>query len=281
MRNLISIICLLCIQFSFSQNLNIMTYNIRLDTQSDGDNRWDLRKNELLKQITSNKLDVIGIQEGLPNQVFYIDSILVKYSYVGVGRDDGKNKGEFSAIFFNKNKYKLLIENTFWLSETPNNPSLGWDAAFPRVCTYALLSDNKTNKSFWVFNTHYDHIGVIARKESSKLILQKIKELNTENLPVILMGDFNLTEENDAIQYINAFLKDSKLISKKKVIDTLGTFNGFDIFKESENRIDYIFISEKSIKVKKYKVLREKYKNKFPSDHFPVLVNLQLNKQVK
>lgn len=281
MRNLISIICLLCIQFSFSQNLNIMTYNIRLDTQSDGDNRWDLRKNELLKQITSNKVDVIGIQEGLPNQVFYIDSILVKYSYVGVGRDDGKNKGEFSAIFFNKNKYKLLIENTFWLSETPNNPSLGWDAAFPRVCTYALLSDNKTNKSFWVFNTHYDHIGDIARKESSKLILQKIKELNTENLPVILMGDFNLTEENDAIQYINAFLKDSKLISKKKVIDTLGTFNGFDIFKESENRIDYIFISEKSIKVKKYKVLREKYKNKFPSDHFPVLVNLRLNKQVK
>jgi endonuclease/exonuclease/phosphatase family metal-dependent hydrolase len=273
-----ALICLLFTQSLWSQRAKIMTYNIRLDTPSDGENSWDFRKNALIKQITLNKVDVFGVQEALPNQVAFVDSVLINYNYVGVGRDDGKNKGEYSAIFFNKIKYNLLTQNTFWLSESSEMPSKGWDAAYPRVCTYALLSDKKTNRKFWVFNTHFDHIGDVAREQSSKLILQKIKELNTDKLPVILMGDFNLTEETDVINYINSYLKDSKIISKSKVIDTLGTFNGFDISKNSTDRIDFIFVSENAIKVKKYKVLRETYNNKYPSDHFPVLVHLMFKK---
>ncbi|SFS48915.1 endonuclease/exonuclease/phosphatase family protein [Lutibacter maritimus] len=278
MKNLalLSVTYLLFIQISFGQNLNVMTYNIRLDTQNDGDNRWDVRKNALLKQVLNNKVDILGIQEGLPNQVAYCDSVLVNYNFVGVGRDDGINKGEFSAIFYNKNKYQLHVQNTFWLSETPEVPSKGWDAAYPRICTYLQLSDKKSNKKFWVFNTHFDHVGVKAREEAALLILQKIRKLNTEKLPVILMGDFNLTEDSEVINYINSFLKDSKILSKNKVKDTLGTFNGFNIVKESVDRIDFIFVSENSIKVNKYKVLREKYHGKYPSDHFPVLVNFTL-----
>lgn len=273
-----ALICLLFTQSLWSQHAKIMTYNIRLDTPRDGENSWDFRKNALIKQITLNKVDVFGVQEALPNQVAFVDSVLINYNYVGVGRDDGKNKGEYSAIFFNKIKYNLLTQNTFWLSESSEIPSKGWDAAYPRVCTYALLSDKKTNRKFWVFNTHFDHIGDVAREQSSKLILQKIKELNTDKLPVILMGDFNLTEETDVINYINSYLKDSKIISKSKVIDSLGTFNGFDISKNSTERIDFIFVSENAIKVKKYKVLRKSYNNKYPSDHFPVLVHLIFKK---
>lgn len=173
---------------------------------------------------------------------------MVNYNFVGVGRDDGINKGEFSAIFYNKNKYQLHVQNTFWLSETPEVPSKGWDAAYPRICTYLQLSDKKSNKKFWVFNTHFDHVGVKAREEAALLILQKIRKLNTEKLPVILMGDFNLTEDSEVINYINSFLKDSKILFKNKVKDTLGTFNGFNIVKESVDRIDFIFYSENSIR---------------------------------
>jgi endonuclease/exonuclease/phosphatase family metal-dependent hydrolase len=253
-----------------------MTYNIRLDTSNDGENAWTYRKEALLQQIVNNKIDIFGIQEGLPHQVVYCDSVLVNYNYVGVGRDDGNTGGEYSAIFFNKNKFQVVKQHTFWLSETPSKPSKGWDAAYPRICTYVLLKNRKSQKLFWVFNTHFDHIGIEARQESAKLIINKITEINTNNYPVVLLGDFNLTEDSTVIQYLNSVYKDSKYVVQQKTNDTLGTFNGFNVQEQSNNRIDYIFVSEQLINVKKYQVLRQLVNGKYPSDHFPVIVNLKL-----
>lgn len=277
MKNLIPFIIMLSIMSSsFCQTINVMTYNIRLDTSNDGENAWTYRKEALLQQIVNNKIDIFGIQEGLPHQVAYCDSVLVNYNYVGVGRDDGNSGGEYSAIFFNKNKFQVVKQHTFWLSETPNKPSKGWDAAYPRICTYVLLKNRKSQKLFWVFNTHFDHIGIEARQESAKLIINKITEINTNNYPVVLLGDFNLTEDSTVIQYLNSVYKDSKNVVQQKTNDTLGTFNGFNVQEQSSNRIDYIFVSEQLIKVKKYQVLRQLVNGKYPSDHFPVIVNLKL-----
>lgn len=277
MKNLIPFVIMLSIMSSsFCQTINVMTYNIRLDTSNDGENAWTYRKEALLQQIVNNKIDIFGIQEGLPHQVAYCDSVLVNYNYVGVGRDDGNSGGEYSAIFFNKNKFQVVKQHTFWLSETPNKPSKGWDAAYPRICTYVLLKNRKSQKLFWVFNTHFDHIGIEARQESAKLIINKITEINTNNYPVVLLGDFNLTEDSTVIQYLNSVYKDSKYVVQQKTNDTLGTFNGFNVQEQSSNRIDYIFVSEQLIKVKKYQVLRQLVNGKYPSDHFPVIVNLKL-----
>lgn len=277
MKNLIPFIIMLSIMSSsFCQTINVMTYNIRLDTSNDGENAWTYRKEALLQQIVNNKIDIFGIQEGLPHQVAYCDSVLVNYNYVGVGRDDGNSGGEYSAIFFNKNKFQVVKQHTFWLSETPSKPSKGWDAAYPRICTYVLLKNKKSQKLFWVFNTHFDHIGIEARQESAKLIINKITEINTNNYPVVLLGDFNLTEDSTVIQYLNSVYKDSKYVVQQKTNDTLGTFNGFNVQEQSSNRIDYIFVSEQLIKVKKYQVLRQLVNGKYPSDHFPVIVNLKL-----
>ena len=262
---------------SSAQNLKLMTYNIRLDLESDGENKWSNRKDFWASQITFYEPDVFGIQEALPHQVTDIASALPEYSYVGIGRD-GIGKGESSNIFFKKDRFKMVQENTFWLSETPEKISKGWDAALNRVCTYVLLKDNKTKKSFWVFNAHLDHIGELARTNAIQLILSKIKEVNTKNFPVFLTGDFNTEPNEQRITDLKKQMDDSYDITKQKPFGPTGTFNAFQYFEPVTKRIDYIFLSKNNpFKVLKYAVLTDSKNLKFPSDHFPVLVELQLN----
>jgi endonuclease/exonuclease/phosphatase family metal-dependent hydrolase len=258
-----------------SQSLKILTYNIRLDTPSDGLDGWPLRKARLCDQIRSTGADIFGIQEGLPQQVKYIDSSFSGYRHIGVGREDGKNQGEYSAIWYNTSKFKLIKQSTFWLSTTPGKPTFGWDAACKRVCTYGLFREIVTGKQFWVFNTHFDHVGVEARKNSAALILKKIKSLNKAGNPVILMGDFNSGPEDEPVKMIMSELTDSKIADKNMSMGPDGTFNGFDATKPAIDRIDFIFVSKKNVSILNYNVLRELKDGRYPSDHFPVFAGLQ------
>ncbi|MCF7567852.1 endonuclease/exonuclease/phosphatase family protein [Sabulilitoribacter arenilitoris] len=251
-----------------------MTYNIRYDNVNDGENQWSNRKGFLSNQITYNNPDIFGIQEGLHHQVQYLDSTFVNYNYIGVARDDGKTKGEYSAIFYNKEKFDVLKQGTFWLSETPNKISVGWDAAMERICTFGWFKDKITKQQFLVFNTHFDHIGKEARVESAALILNKIEEFNTKSLPVVVMGDFNLKPEEAPIKLLSKSLNDTKKVSELKPFGPTGTFNGFKFNKPVANRIDYIFTSKKNISVKKYAVLSDSKDCKYPSDHLPVVVDV-------
>ena len=163
---------------SFSQTTNLISFNIRYDNTSDTINNWNKRKASLASLIQHYDADIVGIQEGLHHQVDYLNNTLNGFSYVGVGRDDGQQKGEYSAIFYNSDKFKVLKTNTFWLSETPEKVSVGWDASMERICTYALFENVTSKKQFYVFNTHFDHRGMQARVNSAELIYKKIKEIN-------------------------------------------------------------------------------------------------------
>ncbi len=268
---------LILISVSISaQDLKLMTYNIRLDVASDGENAWPNRKEYWASQISFYEPDIFGIQEALPHQVTDIQTLLPKYSYVGIGRD-GEGKGESSNIFYKKERFKVVQQNTFWLSETPDKISKGWDAALNRVCTYALFKDSQTKKTFWVFNTHLDHMGELARNNSIKLILSKIKEYNTSNYPVFLMGDFNSEPKEERIINLKKEMDDSRAISEQKPFGPTGSFNAFKHNEAVTALIDYIFLSKNNaFKVKKYAVLSDSKDLRYPSDHLPVFVELEL-----
>ncbi|HSI69568.1 MAG TPA: endonuclease/exonuclease/phosphatase family protein, partial [Gillisia sp.] len=153
------------ISLAVPAQVNVMSYNIKYATENDGENSWSKRKDHLTNQIKFFHPDVLGVQEALHGQMEHIKDNVADYQYVGAARDDGKTKGEYSAIFYNSSKFELLEESTFWLSETPNSPSKGWDASFPRVCTYVKLKEKESGKEFWVFNTHFDHEGDEAREK--------------------------------------------------------------------------------------------------------------------
>lgn len=257
-----------------AQNLQFMTYNLRYDNPNDGENRWDLRKEFLRDQLKFFEPDVMGIQEGLKHQLDYLDAELSDYAYIGVGRDDGKEKGEYTAIFYKKERLKLIKESTFWLSESPEEISVGWDAALERICTYALFEEKDSGQKFYVFNTHFDHRGEKARRKSAQLILKQIKALNKEDYPVILMGDLNLTPETKAIKSINKKLEDARYAAAV-AFGPDATFTGFDFSKAPQRRIDYIFASD-NIEVRKYAVLTDSQNQKYPSDHFPVFIEASL-----
>jgi len=261
----------IAINTCLGQNLKLMTYNIRFDNPDDGENRWDLRKKYLCKLIEFHSPDIIGTQEGLTHQLNYLDSALTGYTYIGVGRDDGKKKGEYCAIFYDQKVLKLLMHATFWLSERPDTISKGWDAALPRICTYAKFQRIADGKKFWVFNTHFDHIGELARKYSASLILEKIETLNKKVLPVFLLGDFNLEPETEPVQLISSFLNDSKFAATEIDYGPEGTFNGFNFNQPVNKRIDYIFADKLQIKVLKHAILNDSYNCHYPSDHLPVL----------
>ncbi|MEQ8219663.1 MAG: endonuclease/exonuclease/phosphatase family protein [Arenibacter sp.] len=259
---------------SFSQTTNLISFNIRYDNTSDTINNWNKRKASMASLIQHYDADIVGIQEGLHHQVDYLNNALNGYSYVGVGRDDGQQKGEYSAIFYNSDKFKVLKTNTFWLSETPEKVSVGWDASMERICTYALFENVKTKKQFYVFNTHFDHRGMQARINSAQLIYKKIKEINTSDLPVILMGDLNLTPDTEPIQFLKNNLTDAMGISRKPFYGPIGTFNGFDQDRIMENRIDYIFVN--NIDVLSYTHIDDRMPNNMHiSDHLPVLMSLK------
>ena len=277
MKHIVIIMSLFCSSHLLSgQAYKVMTYNIRYDTSHDAENQWSQRKSFLSHQIVFHEPDVFGIQEGLEHQVRFLDSVLVNYKYIGVGRDDGKTKGEYSAIFYNTNKLKPLKTDTFWLSETPETISVGWDAAMERICTYALFENVKTKEPFWVFNTHFDHRGEEARINSAKLIAKSIEDINRNNYPFILMGDLNLKPESAPIQYLSSVFNDAKMVSLTPPFGPDGTFNGFQFFEPVTNRIDYIFTSKSNIKVLKYAVLSDSRDCKYPSDHLPVFAEVLL-----
>ncbi|NKI27194.1 endonuclease/exonuclease/phosphatase family protein [Arenibacter sp. 6A1] len=256
-----------------SQTTNIISYNIKYDNKGDAINNWNDRKASLVKLVQHYETDILGIQEGLHRQVDYLDSALPNYDYVGVGRDDGKSKGEYTAIFYKRDKFKVLQSETFWLSDTPEKVSVGWDASMERICTYALMENVATKKQFWVFNTHFDHIGTLARANSAQLIYKKITEINTKNLAVVLMGDLNLSPEEAPIQYLKNYLTDAQEVSEKPFYGPVGTFNGFDLNKIVDQRIDYIFVQ--NLQVLSYVHIDDKLdNNKHISDHYPVLVTI-------
>lgn len=272
--------------FSFSVNLfsqselKIISYNIRLDLASDGENRWDLRKDKVAGLINYYEPDFAGMQEVLHTQLVYLQKELKDYEMIGVGRDDGKEGGEYSCIFYKKDKYKLIKQGTFWLSPTPDIPSRGWDAAFNRVCTYGLFELKKGKKKVWVFNTHLDHRGETARLESVKLITQKINEMiSTEKYPVIISGDFNSKPEEEPAKFMSSSFTDSRTASELIPYGPADTWNAFQFDKKPDGRIDYIFINDKSkIQIKKFATITDSYDKKYPSDHFPVMATLELLK---
>ena len=251
-----------------TEKINIMTYNIRLDTEADGINMWDNRKEGIVSLIKEEDVDILGIQEGLPAQVNYLSDQLKDYNFIGEGRDGGNN-GEYSAIYYKKEKMNLIETETFWLSETPEIPSIGWDAAINRIVTLGIFKIKKSKKELIVYNTHFDHIGKIAREKSVGVILNHIKENDFQNRPLIVMGDFNLSPEDLPIELLSKELNDSfKLYPVKNPV---GTFNGFDLDSKLLDRIDYIFT--KNVKITNYKHLDKKLSSGlWPSDHLPILI---------
>ena len=261
-----------------AQSLKAMTYNIRLDVASDVNNAWPFRKDFFASQVRFYEPDILGVQEAMPHQVVDLERLLPQYNQVGVGRE-GVGKGESSNIFYKKDKFTVIQTNTFWLSETPEAISMGWDAACHRVCTYALFQEAKTNQLFWVFNTHLDHIGEQARTKGIKLILAQINQLNTLNYPVIFMGDFNSEPQEERIVALKKVMNDTREVSIDKPFGPVGTFNNFEHNKSVTALIDYIFISKKSnLKVIKYAVLSDSKDLKYPSDHLPVYVEMVFHK---
>jgi len=256
-----------------SQSIKVMTYNIKYDNVNDTVNNWNDRKSAMVELLKKHNPSIIGMQEVLHGQLEYLDESLPDFNYLGVGRDDGKQKGEYSPILYDSEKYNVLRTNTFWLSKTPDKISTGWDAALERICTYGLFEDKTSGGKFWVFNTHFDHVGVKARKKSVKLIHKRIKQLNADKSPVLLMGDLNLMPSQKPIQYLQRKMKDGLTISQNAQKGPTGTFNGFNISEPISRRIDYVFSS--GFEVQDYQHIDERLGNgKHISDHLPVLADL-------
>ncbi len=258
-----------------AQPVRVMTYNIRYNNPDDGENAWPVRKAEVAALIRFHEADLFGLQEALIGQIEDLQQQLPEMKWIGVGRDDGKQAGEFSPLFYNATKFNLLQKGWFWLSETPEEPALGWDAACIRICTWGLFEVKETGKKFCFFNTHFDHRGDKARVESAKLILKEIQKKNPEGLPVILTGDFNLTPETEPIKLISAQLNDAKFSSKEAPYGPEGTFNGFNFNSPLDERIDYIFVKG-PVSVEKFGVLTDSKNQRYPSDHLPVFAKLLL-----
>lgn len=260
------------------QEVKLMSFNIRLDVASDGENRWDARKERLAGLINYHEPDIAGGQEVLHHQLQFLLGNLNGYDFIGGGRDDGKTKGEYSCIFYKKEKYSVSEQGTFWLSPTPDSITKGWDAALNRVCTYGLFKDKKSKLSFWVFNTHFDHVGEKARLESAKLIVEKIHEFNTDNLPVFFMGDLNARPDEAPVQMVNSAMKNTRSLARL-VYGPAETFNAFKFQEKPDRCIDYIFMADdKRVKVEKFATITDSYELKYPSDHFPVMVTVLVEK---
>jgi endonuclease/exonuclease/phosphatase family metal-dependent hydrolase len=257
-----------------AQTHRFATFNIRWDNPNDVGNLWKNRATQVIQLIQFHQIGIVGTQEVLAHQLTELNEGL-GFAAIGVGRDDGAMKGEFSPIHYDSASYSVEASDTFWLSPSPEVPSKGWDAALPRICTWARFS-TAAGERFYVFNVHYDHMGQDARVESSKLVLSKIKEINQEGLPAIWMGDFNVEPENPAYQVIlnQETWKDARLISKLPSYGPKGTFTAFEWDRMPDGIIDHIFVQGK-LEVLRHGILTDNYGKKYPSDHFPVLVELR------
>ncbi len=253
--------------------LNVASFNLRMDTDYDKDNAWKYRKDYACALIAFHDFDIFGTQEGFLHQLKDLTKS-GKYAYTGVGRDDGKDAGEHSAILYKTDRFKLLKEGNFWFSETPETPSFGWDAEIRRICSWAQFKDNISGKKFYFFNVHYDHIAPIARRESSKLLLQRIKEI-AGNEPVFCTGDFNAEPESEPIQiiYNSGKLNDSYKITSTPPYGPVGTWHDYSLDTKYD-RIDYIFVTD-GISIHKYGALSDNIHKKLPSDHYPIMVEAE------
>ncbi|VAW16126.1 Endonuclease/exonuclease/phosphatase family protein [hydrothermal vent metagenome] len=259
-----------------AQDLNIISYNIRFNTPEDGINAWPNRVDMVTGLLQFHDADIFGLQEALRGQLKDIEEKLLQYRWIGVGRDDGGEKGEYCPVFYRSDKFNLLEKGNFWLSGQPNRPGLGWDAACPRLCTWGRFKIIGNSKEFLFFNTHFDHKGDVARGKSAKLILDSIAKIaGGEDLPVILTGDFNLTPDKAPISEIKKVLNDSRDISEEEPYGAYGTYNGFNFGYPLKRRIDYIFVNSRVV-VLKYAVLTDSKEQRYPSDHLPVFVKVEL-----
>ncbi|MFC1563473.1 endonuclease/exonuclease/phosphatase family protein [candidate division KSB1 bacterium] len=260
--------------------VNVMSFNIRYNNPGDGDNTWANRKDIVAGMIRFHKADLVGTQEALKDQIDDLVVRLPEYDWYGAGRDDGLSEGEFSAIFYRKDRFKVMESSTFWLSETPDIPSKSWDSSLNRIVSWIKFSDNKTGKQFYHFNTHFDHRGETARQESARLILKKIGEIIGE-FSVVITGDFNtlpgsepfrILTETGAGESTNTLFEAG---SRSRTVHH-GPTGSMSYFREAGTpgqMIDFIFIT-REIEVIRHGVLSDTFDGRFPSDHMPVLAEI-------
>lgn len=284
-----------------AQSLRVASYNLRYDNPGDSLNNWKYREETVTNLIKFHDFDIFGTQEGLRHQLEQLKEDLPGYDFIGVGRDDGKEAGEHSAIFYNTEKFELEDKGNFWLSEDTTRPNKGWDAVLPRICSWGKFKVKETGFEFYFFNVHFDHVGTEARKESAKLIMRKMKEFD-DTVPAILTGDFNVDQNSESYKVLNESDKLTDAFEKAALhYGAQGTYNGFKPDSRSDSRIDHIFITD-DFRVEKHGVLTDSYKTdekelqelvntgnypkeislyatqtRLPSDHYPVLVVLHYN----
>jgi endonuclease/exonuclease/phosphatase family metal-dependent hydrolase len=259
-------------------SINVMSFNIRYNTSRDSANAWPNRRDLVASQLLFHEAQIIGVQEALHDQMMDLMERLPGFRFVGVGRDDGREKGEYSAIFYDSTRLQLLSNKTFWLSPEPDVPGVkGWDAANTRIVTWAKFRDRKSKKDFYMFNTHFDHIGKQARKESAKMLIESVNKIAGKS-PVIITGDFNSIPSDEPIRIITDSenplrLIDSRAISKSPHYGPTGTFNGFGPKETSNDPIDYVFVRN-NVKVLKHATFSQTWQGRFSSDHFPMFVQV-------
>jgi endonuclease/exonuclease/phosphatase family metal-dependent hydrolase len=275
-------ICLLILACSSAQtiDLSVMTFNIRYDNPADMEYSWVNRKEMVFTVLEKYKPEIIGFQEALKGQVGQINEFLKGYKCTGVGRDDGKEKGEYSVIFYDSSRFVQKGGSTFWLSETPDIPgSISWNSACTRIVTWARLFDKKAGRYLFVFNTHFDHISEIARFESAKLLLTKIKQIAAQET-VILTGDFNSSDTSSAYSVLtnphSEFpMDDTRKLAGKNSLGPPYSFIGFP-FNPGNEIIDFIFISRnRGLKVTRNSIIDFHRDYKYPSDHLPVMAKFK------
>lgn len=258
--------------------LRVMTYNIRLDLASDGADAWPNRRGLVFDLIRHEAPAVMGMQEVLIGQKSDLEMALPAYAFAGVGRDDGAEKGEFSPVAWRRDRFQSLGSGTFWLSPTPDVPGKGWDASYPRIATWVLLRNVDNGRRVRVLNTHFDHVGVVAREMSGKLIAKWAKSRVADGERVILMGDFNSTPDMPAIVTLanetKSSLRDAREISRTRPYGPSGTFNGFQIDRDDPAPIDHIFVSN-GFAVASVATVTQHWGGRLPSDHYPVVVDLE------
>jgi endonuclease/exonuclease/phosphatase family metal-dependent hydrolase len=268
--------------FTSAQPLQVMSWNIRYDNAGDGENRWRNRKDWVAEIILREKIDLAGFQEVLAGQYKDLQDRLPEMNAYGVGRDDGKSAGEMVPIFYRKSRFELLDQGTFWLSPTPDKPgSKGWDAALPRITCWLKLKDRETKETFFVLNAHFDHRGNEARRESAALIAKQIREQFAAH-PVIFMGDLNSSSNSAAYKTLTSggdadkpALRDAYIHAKAKEGPD-STWNNFQRIAPG-SRIDYLFASE-NIVFEQLRTLTDQRDGRFPSDHLPVVVKLEMKR---
>ncbi len=268
--------CLLTTLSVQAQHLIVGTFNLRYANSGDVGNLWADRSPVASALIRFHDFDIFGTQEGLKLQLDSLSNNLPEYQRYGKGRDDGKEGGEHSAIFFKKDRFQLLKSGDFWLSETPDKPGLGWDATCcNRICSWVYLLDKQSKKKFYFFNAHFDHQGKVAREESSKLILAKIKEI-AKGEKAFFTGDLNGDHSSTWYQRLatSGFLTDTYSLAKRPY-EFNPSFNSFGKSINQTGVIDHIFVTGKP-QVKRWGILTDSYHGKYPSDHFPVLAEVIL-----